>query len=157
MRIHLLLIPLVLMTCLACGGGDSTNPPAEQASTPQATEETAESATQKKDRILRRRLPTENIVAMAEEQFPDDTGLEWEIHGFDHQEHLTFVEVEPQLPLSVIRGSVFAVSFADEAAPKVVATYALIGRALRSVQRGSRSRGRVAEGVVAVKRGFWDL
>ena len=127
MRIHLLLIPLVLMTCLACGGGDSTNPPAEQASAPQATEEAAEPATPEEGQNPEREgYLRENIVAMAEEQFPDDTGLEWEVHGFDHQEHLTFVEVEPQPSTVGYPRFRFAVSFADEAAPKVVATYALI-------------------------------
>ena len=37
----------------------------------------------------------EHIVEIAEMQFPDNTGLEWIIHGFEHRDDFTYVEVEP--------------------------------------------------------------
>ncbi|NIS74361.1 MAG: hypothetical protein GTO08_03605 [Deltaproteobacteria bacterium] len=38
----------------------------------------------------------EHIVEIAEENFPDNPGLEWNIHGFEYRDGLTIVEVEPE-------------------------------------------------------------
>ncbi len=41
------------------------------------------------------RYVREHVVEIAEENFPDDIGLEWEIRGFTHKGALSFAEVEP--------------------------------------------------------------
>jgi hypothetical protein len=38
----------------------------------------------------------EHIVEIAEEQFPDNPDLEWNIHRFEYRDGLTIVEVEPE-------------------------------------------------------------
>jgi hypothetical protein len=39
---------------------------------------------------------SEHIVEIAEGIFPDNLGLAWIIHGFEHRDNLTYVEVEPK-------------------------------------------------------------
>lgn len=37
----------------------------------------------------------DNIVRLAEVEFPDNKGILWNILSFDHKAHLTYIEVEP--------------------------------------------------------------
>ncbi|MBM80151.1 MAG: hypothetical protein CMJ78_06105 [Planctomycetaceae bacterium] len=70
----------------------------------------------------------ENIVSIAEGEFPDETGLEWKIHAFDNQAHRTYVEVEPKPDTVGYPRFQFVLSFNDEKSPVVVATYCLDGQ-----------------------------
>jgi len=65
------------------------------------------------------------IVEIAEENFPDDLGLEWRIHGVRQRGGLLFVEVEP-IPAQVgYPRFLFTFTYTDLPAPSHVATYCL--------------------------------
>ena len=98
-------------------------PTADPATEPSSSEPSADPSTQENPREAYLRS---NIVTLAEGEFPDDTGLEWLVHGFDHQGDLSFVEVEPKPATVGYPRFKLAVSFQDENAPTVIANYALI-------------------------------
>lgn len=68
-----------------------------------------------------------HIVELAEEQFPDNKGLQWTVHKFQHREdvELTFAEVEPHPDEVGYPRFQFAFLTASGGPPKQVATYCL--------------------------------
>lgn len=65
----------------------------------------------------------DNIVSLAEAEFPSNKGLQWKILGFEHKAHLTYVEVEPT-PASVGYPRLkFAITFKNPETPRVIGTY----------------------------------
>ncbi|KAB2834497.1 MAG: nuclear transport factor 2 family protein [Candidatus Brocadia sp.] len=65
----------------------------------------------------------DNIVSLAEAEFPDNKGLQWKILGFEHKAHLTYVEVEPT-PASIGYPRLkFAITFKNPETPRVIGTY----------------------------------
>jgi len=67
----------------------------------------------------------DHITEIAEDCFPDDTGIEWRIRGFDHKKSLSYVEIEP-VPNAVGYDRFrFAVSFANPESPSTMAVHAL--------------------------------
>ena len=67
----------------------------------------------------------QNIQSIADEQFPDDEGEQWTIHGYSHQNAVTFVELEPETDDVGYDEFVFAISFKEPSKPDVLATYRL--------------------------------
>ncbi len=67
----------------------------------------------------------EKIVWIAEDEFPDNTGLEWTIHGFEHSGEFTLVELEPKPDEVGYSRFKFVVSFENPSSPLVIATYCL--------------------------------
>lgn len=65
----------------------------------------------------------ENVVSIAEDTFPDDVGLAWAIHAIEHRGEWSAVTAEPSGNVGYPE-FVFLVSFADDAAPRPIATYA---------------------------------
>jgi len=113
----------VMAVCVGCSPSDSTQPDQRSAETSPAL--TIEANEDKLMEPEREKYLRENIISIAEEHFPDDTGLEWIIHAFTHKEHLTIVEVEPKPDTVGYTHFKFVVSFKDANAPMVVATYCL--------------------------------
>jgi len=66
----------------------------------------------------------DHIVTIAEEMFPDDIGIEWLIHGFDHKKSLSYVEVEPVPNSDDCDRFKFAISFANPNSPETMAVHA---------------------------------
>ena len=114
------------LIAVGCGGPASETPETPETSPPPVAESEPPPPATEATENPREAHIRNNIVAMAESAFPDDTGLEWMIHSFDHQGDLSFVEVEPKPATVGYPRFQFAVSFQDEAAPVVAATYALI-------------------------------
>ena len=62
----------------------------------------------------------DNIVRLAETEFPDNKGIQWNILGFEHNAHLTYVEVEP-IPATVGYPRLkFVVSFKNPEMPRII-------------------------------------
>ncbi len=64
-----------------------------------------------------------HITWFCEEEFPDDTGIQWPILGFQHHDGLVFVEVEPQPNQVGYDKFKFVFSFNDPQKVCIVATY----------------------------------
>jgi hypothetical protein len=69
----------------------------------------------------------ERVVQLAEEQFPDNTGLEWTVLGFRHREDLgvVFAEIEPTPDEVGYPRFQFAFLLSSSGPPRHVATYCL--------------------------------
>jgi len=65
----------------------------------------------------------DNIVRLAEAEFPDNKGLQWNILSFEHKAHLTYVEVEPTPATVGYSRLKFAVTFKNPETPRVIGTY----------------------------------
>lgn len=65
----------------------------------------------------------ENIVRLAEAEFPDQKGLQWNILSFEHKAHLTYAEAEPTPSTLGYPRIKFAVSFKNPETPRVIGTY----------------------------------
>lgn len=65
----------------------------------------------------------ENIARLAETEFPDQKGLQWNILNFEHKAHLTYAEVEPTPATIGYPRIKFAVSFKNPETPRVIGTY----------------------------------
>ncbi len=65
----------------------------------------------------------DNIVQLAEAEFPDNKGIQWNILGFEHKAHLTHVEAEPVSANLDYPRFKFAVSFKNPEMPRVIGTY----------------------------------
>ena len=65
----------------------------------------------------------DNIVRLAETEFPDNKGIQWNILSFEHKAHLTHVEVEPTPATVGYPRFKFAVSFKNPETPRVIGTY----------------------------------
>jgi hypothetical protein len=68
-----------------------------------------------------------HVVEIAEDQFPDNVGLQWTVLGFQHREDLglVFVEVEPRPDEVGYPRFQFALQASHAGPPKRVATYCL--------------------------------
>jgi hypothetical protein len=69
----------------------------------------------------------DHIVEIAEEQFPDNRGLQWIVYGFQHREDLglVFAEVEPRPDVVGYPRFQFAFLTPRTPPPKQVAAYCL--------------------------------
>lgn len=95
---------------------DVTPPKPENIPQKQETAVISESA--KRELFLK-----DNIVRLAEAEFPDNKGVQWTILSLEHKAHLTYVIVEPNpLTLDYPRFK-FAVSFKNPEMPRVIGTY----------------------------------
>lgn len=65
----------------------------------------------------------DNIVRLAETEFPNNKGIQWNILSFEHKAHLTYVEVEPAPATVGYPRFKFAVSFKNPETPRVIGTY----------------------------------
>lgn len=65
----------------------------------------------------------ENIARLAEAEFPDQKGLQWNILSFEHKAHLTYAEAEPTPSTLGYPRIKFAVSFKNPETPRVIGTY----------------------------------
>jgi hypothetical protein len=65
----------------------------------------------------------ENIVGIAEEQFPDDIGLKWSVLSIEHRGDASAVMVEPDGNVGYSR-FVFLLLFNPGITPEHIATYA---------------------------------
>lgn len=64
-----------------------------------------------------------NIVRLAEAEFPDNKGIQWNILSFEHKAHLTYVEAEPISANLGYPRFKFVVSFKNPEIPRVIGTY----------------------------------
>lgn len=71
----------------------------------------------------REKFLKENIARLAEAEFPDQKGLQWNILGFAHKAHLTYAEAEPTPATPGYPRIKFAVSFKNPETPRVIGTY----------------------------------
>ena len=65
----------------------------------------------------------DTIVQLAEAEFPDNKGIQWNILGFEHKAHLTYVEAEPNPSTVGYPRFKFAVSFKNPEMPRIIGTY----------------------------------
>jgi len=65
----------------------------------------------------------DNIVRLAEAEFPDDKGIQWNILSFEHKAHLTHVEVEPTPATVGYPRFKFVVSFKNPEMPRIIGIY----------------------------------
>lgn len=65
----------------------------------------------------------DNIVRLAEREFPGNKGIQWNILSFEHKAHLSYVEVEPTPATVGYPRFKFAVSFKNPETPRVIGTY----------------------------------
>ena len=65
----------------------------------------------------------DNIVQLAEAEFPDNKGIQWNILGFEHKAHLTHVEAEPNPSTVGYPRFKFAVSFKNPEMPRVIGVF----------------------------------
>lgn len=66
-----------------------------------------------------------NITSIAEEAFPDNVGLKWNIIGIDRMYEIMYPEVAPEPDEVGYSRLKFVVSFADEEAPVEIGCYVL--------------------------------
>jgi hypothetical protein len=77
------------------------------------------------DPVQRELFLKENIVRLAESQFPNNKGLQWNIISMEHKVHLTYVEAEPVPANLDYPRFKFNVSFKDPASPRVIGMFCL--------------------------------
>src|SRR3990170_7989484 len=65
----------------------------------------------------------DNIVRLAEAEFPDNKGIQWNIISLEHKAHLTYVVVEPNPANLDYPRFKFAVSFKNPEMPRVIGIY----------------------------------
>ena len=65
----------------------------------------------------------DNIVRLAEAEFPDNKGVRWTILSLEHKAHLTYVIVEPNPATRDYPRFKFVVSFKNPEMPRVIGTY----------------------------------
>ena len=65
----------------------------------------------------------DNIVRLADAEFPDNKGIQWNILGFEHKAHLTNVEVEPTPATVGYPRFKFVVSFKNPEMPRVIGIF----------------------------------
>ena len=65
----------------------------------------------------------ENITRLAETEFPDNKGIQWNIISLEHKAHLTYVIVEPNPATLDYPRFKFTVSFKNPEMPCVIGTY----------------------------------
>ena len=65
----------------------------------------------------------DNIVRLAETEFSDNKGIQWNILSFEHKAHLTYVEAEPTSANLGYPRFKFVVSFKNPEIPRVIGIY----------------------------------
>ncbi|KJR41350.1 hypothetical protein MCHI_002754 [Candidatus Magnetoovum chiemensis] len=75
------------------------------------------------DTSEREKYITDNIVKIASDELPYDIELKWSIKGFEHDDYLSYVEVEPSPSEAGYERFKIVVSFKDPSAPKSIAVY----------------------------------
>lgn len=95
---------------------DVTPPKPENIPQKQETAVISESA--KRELFLK-----DNIVRLAEAEFPDNKGVQWTILSLEHKAHLTYVIVAPNPATLDYPRFKFAVSFKNPEMPRVIGTY----------------------------------
>ena len=65
----------------------------------------------------------DTIVQLAEAEFPDNKGIQWNILSFEHKAHLTHVEAEPTSANLGYPRFKFVVSFKNPEMPRIIGTY----------------------------------
>ena len=70
----------------------------------------------------------DTIVQLAEAEFPDNKGIQWNIISLEHKAHLTYVVVEPNPANLDYPRFKFAVSFENSEMPRVIGTYCFKGQ-----------------------------
>ncbi len=65
----------------------------------------------------------DNILRLAETEFPNNKGIQWNILGFEHKAHLTHVEVEPVPANLDYPRFKFVVSFKNPEMPRVIGMF----------------------------------
>jgi len=65
----------------------------------------------------------DNIVRLAEAEFPDNKGIQWNIISLEHKAHLTYVVVEPNPANLDYPRFKFTVSFKNPEMPRVIGIY----------------------------------
>lgn len=95
---------------------DVTPPKPENIPQKQETAVISESA--KRELFLK-----DNIVRLAEAEFPDNKGVQWTILSLEHKAHLTYVIVAPNPATLGYPRFKFAVSFKNPEMPRVIGTY----------------------------------
>ena len=65
----------------------------------------------------------DTIVRLAEAEFPDNKGIQWNILSFEHKAHLTHVEAEPTSANLGYPRFKFVVSFKNPEMPRIIGTY----------------------------------
>ena len=68
-----------------------------------------------------------SIQAVAEDNFPDNPGLDWRILNIEHRDQLAVVEVEPRPDEVGYSRFKFVIAFDEPREPQHLATYALEG------------------------------
>lgn len=86
--------------------------------TPTKQETALTSEPTKRESFLR-----DNIVRLAEAEFLDNKGIQWNILSFEHKAHLTYVEAEPTSANLGYPRFKFVVSFKNPEMPRVIGTY----------------------------------
>lgn len=64
-----------------------------------------------------------NITRLAEAEFPDNKGIQWNILGFEHKAHLTYAEAEPVSVTLAYPRFKFVVSFKNPEPPRVIGLF----------------------------------
>lgn len=95
---------------------DVTPPKPENIPQKQETAVISESA--KRELFLK-----DNIVRLAEAEFPDNKGVQWTILSLEHKAHLTYVIVEPNPATLDYPRFKFAVSFKNPEMPRFIGAY----------------------------------
>lgn len=89
--------------------------------TPQKQETTV--ASEVGEHAKREAFLKDNIVRLAEREFPDNKGIQWNILSFEHKAHLSYIEAEPTPATVGYPRFKFAVSFKNPETPRVIGTY----------------------------------
>ncbi len=65
----------------------------------------------------------DNIARLAEAEFPDNKGIQWNILSIEHKAHLANVEAEPVPPTLAYPRYKFVISFKDQKTPRIIGIF----------------------------------
>lgn len=104
------------------GKGDPLLPPAEIRTPSEIPEYEGHKTTYDSSQlaVARELFIKNNIVRLAEAEFPDNKGMQWNILSFFHTTHLTCVKVEPEHAVAGSPRFEFIVSFENAELPRVI-------------------------------------
>ena len=75
------------------------------------------------EEVKREAFLKDNIVRLAEAEFPDNKGIQWNIISLEHKTHLTYVVVEPNPATLDYPRFKFTVSFKNPEMPRVIGVF----------------------------------
>ena len=75
------------------------------------------------EEVKREAFLKDNIVRLAEAEFPDNKGIQWNIISLEHKAHLTYVVVEPNPATLDYPRFKFSVSFKNPETPSVIGVF----------------------------------